>query len=113
MKENRIIRSKICHYFTLIIIIAVFFIICSPKNVVAAYQIDGGECWTNIEWALDSDYTLTCTAGSGANHKIGDTPWEEYKDRIKKIVIGSDITEISESTFKDYTSLEEMRLPST
>ena len=103
-------KRNICFWA---IVFAALFLFFFPEKVQAVYQIDGGECWSNIRWELDSEYTLTCSASSGNLHKIGDTPWEEYKDKIKKIIIENGITEIGYSKFADYANLEEVELPSS
>ena len=94
-----------------IIILGIFIAFgLNGEKLCAASIIDSGTCSRNINWELNSDYTLTLTT-SGVASKISDRPWDQYKDRIKEVVIGSNITEIAESSFMNYEKLEKVQLP--
>ena len=67
----------------------------STTNTIAS-----GNCGENAEWALSFDGILTIS-GSGAmsDNNPNQTPWESYKQQIKHIVIGKDITSIGKFNF--------------
>ena len=110
--ENQNSHKK--YLWSIWIIILFLSISWMPLKVYAASTIASGTCNTGIDWKLDSDYTLHCSAtASGTLHKISVTPWDSYRDQIKKVVIGDEITEIGYRAFKDYTSLEKVELSST
>lgn len=77
----------------------------------------------NITWKLTKDGTLYLSGkGEMPNwvvdpgyfeeiHRHINTPWIEYKNQIKKVIIDSGITTISEGTFSDYRNLKNVILP--
>ena len=74
----------------------------------APYVNDG----KNVTWELTDDGTLTIS-GTGAMKNYGkadadtaDTPWKDYKNDIKKIVIEKEITSIGTNNFAFLPNLE-------
>ena len=74
----------------------------------APYVNDG----KNVTWELTDDGTLTIS-GTGAmrnyvnaGNDTADTPWKDYKNDIKKIVIGKEITSIGTYNFALLPNLE-------
>ena len=74
----------------------------------APYVNDG----KNVTWELTDDGTLTIS-GKGAmrnyvnaGNDTADTPWKDYKNDIKKIVIGKEITSIGTYNFALLPNLE-------
>lgn len=70
-------------------------------NIVAS-----GTCGDNLTWTLDDTGTLTISgAGAMTNLTKSDwsnkkrTPWYEYKDDIKHVVINNDVTSIGARAF--------------
>ena len=75
---------------------------------------DSGMCGENVTWEMYTDGTLMIS-GEGAiedytYHKYGETaaPWTIYREEIKKLVIGKDITEIGEFNFYLCSELTEV-----
>ncbi|MBR5152857.1 MAG: leucine-rich repeat domain-containing protein [Clostridia bacterium] len=75
---------------------------CSEKDGPSGYVTD------TIVWGLDVDNTLTIMG----NGKIPDyskwpsnAPWDNYKNSIKKIVIGDGISRIGSNSFNSFTQL--------
>ena len=74
----------------------------------------------NIQWTLDEENTLTVT-GEGEIQDVdvslyGDwdlTPWNDYAENIKKIVIGEGITYIGLFAFCDCINVEEISMADT
>ena len=62
--------------------------------------IASGSCGENATWELNNEGTLTIN-GSGpmADNNTNQTPWEAYKQQIKQVVIGKDITAIGRFNF--------------
>lgn len=77
----------------------------------------------NITWKLTKDGTLYLSGkGEMPNwvvdpgyfeeiHRHINTPWIGYKNQIKKVIIDTGITTISEGTFSDYRNLKNVILP--
>lgn len=65
-----------------------------------------GTCGTNLTWQLTSDYTLTIS-GTGKTYDFSSTgaPWENYRESIKKIDIGAEVTSIDGHAFSNCTGL--------
>lgn len=60
-----------------------------------------GTCGSNLKWTLSEDGTFTLS-GTGDMTLFGsdeEVPWDAYRDSIKKVVIGSDVTSISANAF--------------
>ena len=79
-------NKKLFIYLIFVLIIGFGF---RGKNIYAATILDSGTCWSNIEWELDSDYTLTLN-GSGPLVDFSSpesTPWYKYCNSINKIVV--------------------------
>ena len=89
----------------------------------AAEIIDSGYCRdidqttgdTNITYTYDSDGVLTISGtGEMVDFKARDrTPWSEYRDDIKKLVIEEGVTSIGERSLGAFTNCKEISLPST
>ncbi len=82
---------------------------------VFAETVANGTCGENLTWVLDSEGTLTIS-GTGAmtNYSWSTHPsWYDYRDSIKKVVIGEGVTSVGEEAFYGYSSLAEVQLPST
>ena len=89
----------------------------SPWNSTAAKENDipfvldwMGE---DLTWELSKDGTLTVSA----NGPMGDfsypneAPWEDQKDKIKKVVISEGVTQIANEAFCDCENLSSVTLP--
>ena len=67
-----------------------------------------GECGENVTWALYADGVLKLE-GSGAMTAYtskSDVPWFAYRTQIKEVVIGKDVTKLSNYAFYKATNLE-------
>ena len=62
--------------------------------------IASGECGENLTWTLDDTGTLTITGtGRMNNYSSGYRPWDAYKNKITKLIIGDDVTNIGSGAF--------------
>ena len=76
------------------------------------------KCGENITWSFNKKTgTLTLKGSGKMDHfaiednedmTVAHTPWEEFKDSIKKVVIGKGITLLSECAFYKCSALEEV-----
>ena len=75
----------------------------TPKPTVVA----SGACGKDAAWALNSAGVLEIT-GSGAmwDNETNRSPWAAYKQQIRQIVIGKDITYIGKFNFFQCRNLE-------
>lgn len=77
-----------------------------------------GQCGDNVSWTLDDDGVLTI---SGTGEMWGwdidydtfeyNTPWQESRGTIKKIIIGAGITSIGNHAFHGCSSLTDLTIP--
>ena len=84
-----------------------------PTAAFAATEVASGTCGANLTWTLDSEGTLTIS-GTGAMKEYEDytkRPWVAYKNDIKKVVIGKEVTTIGKHAFEDCSQLSTVELP--
>lgn len=62
-----------------------------------------------IKWTVYDSGTLVIENAEGGNGLTPNrAPWFEYKDKIKKIVLGDDITGLGDRAFAGYTGITEV-----
>ena len=70
-----------------------------------------GTCGENLIWEL-KDGTLTISGtGSMSNYRYGASPWYDYREQIKTVVIKAGVTSIGSYAFSLCCSLTDIRLP--
>ena len=74
--------------------------------------LDWGICGPNLQWQLNTAGTLTIT-GSGDMYDLYNNPchWEQYADRITRVVFPNTITGIGYGAFLSCEKLTEVTLP--
>ncbi len=74
--------------------------------------VDGGECGDGVNWTLYSN-GLFEVSGEGDMKDYGPytTPWNEYKNRITRIVIGEGVTSVGYCAFYGCYELVSVELP--
>lgn len=87
----------------------------TEKPEVPPYLVDWGrkeetDHETYVEWEYHSSGVLTIRSNRSIRG-INGTPWGEYYDEIKKVVIEEGCLGIGEDTFRGYPVLEEVVLP--
>ena len=84
-------------------------------NKVQAANLGQGMCGNDAEWVLDTAGTLKITGtGPMTNYKDYDQqPWKDYRDRIKKVTIGSGITSIGAYAFDACQKITTVSIPKT
>lgn len=84
--------------------------IVAPEDTLIA----DGECGENMRWTLNNNGTLTVRGkGDMNNYEIGQAPWLQYNDFIKKIVIGYGITHVGDYAFYNLNKLTGAKVPAT
>ena len=88
----------------------------------SSFNGGSGSCGDNLTWKLTTDGTLTIS-GSGAMNNFESTqlgtysfykaPWNDYKNKIKKVVFSGSITSIGNGAFNGCTALTSISLPSS
>lgn len=75
-----------------------------------------GKIGDNVFWSYDTDTHTLSIKGEGAMQSTDsdDQPyWHIYADEIVKVIISEDVTSISDNTFENFTSLEEVVIPAS
>jgi len=74
--------------------------------------IASGSCGTQADWEFTSDAKLT-VSGSGAiaDYVAGEAPWYQYRDSIKEIDVGSEISAIGDYAFYGCYNVESVTIP--
>ena len=98
-------------------------LICTllPTSVFAAGIVASGTCGAqgdNLAWALDSDGTLTIS-GTGEMHDYNyyhldnRTPWFDYNEQIKTVIVKSGVTNIGTYAFFECRALTQVDMADT
>ena len=98
-------------------------LICTllPTSVFAAGIVASGTCGAqgdNLTWTLDSDGTLTIS-GTGEMHDYNDfhldnrTPWVDYNEQIKTVIVKSGVTSIGTYAFYKCGALTQVDIADT
>ena len=98
-------------------------LICTllPTSVFAADIVASGTCGAqgdNLTWTLDGDGTLTIS-GTGDMHDYNyyyldnRTPWFDYAEQIKTVVVKSGVTSIGTYAFYDFGALRQVDIADT
>ena len=98
-------------------------LICTllPTSVFAADIVASGTCGAqgdNLTWTLDSDGTLTIS-GTGEMHDYNyfyldnRTPWFDYNEQIKTVIVKSGVTSISTYAFYECRALTQVDIADT
>lgn len=67
----------------------------------------------NLTWTLSCDSVLTIS-GTGAMYEYyWNTPWMEYKDEVRYVIVEEGVTTIGATAFRDFIHLRQCSLPST
>ena len=81
-------------------------------GIVASGYCGGEGDGTNLTWKLDEEGTLTISGnGSMGKLKQGESPWEQYKESIKKVVMQSGVTSIGAYAFDGCTQINSVEIP--
>ena len=108
--------KKLSRIFVLFVfcLLSTIMIVANPVTVSAEETtvLYSGTCGTNLTWELDDAGTLTIEGtGAMSTYSYGSAPWYSYRSTITKIVIGNNITNISNGAFYGCSSLEELSVP--
>ena len=103
---------KQCNKRLFVVLISMIAVLLLSSSV--AFAASSGECG-DLTWTLNSSGVLTIS-GSGEMEEIYDEDedyWRPNKASIKKLVINSGVTSISDWAFADCSNLTTITLPST
>ena len=104
-------------YTTIFAVLILLFAISFNTNVYAATIVRNGH--TEVLWTLDEEGTLTIGGkGKILSYTIyvggyTDSPWNSFKESIKKVVIKEGITGIGDNAFYRCSNIEKIITPST
>ena len=112
----RCTKNKILSFFLSIIIV----ISISPTLKLNAATVASGKCGTNLTWKVDDNGTLTIS-GSGEmddfdwneETELPETPWVEYLNAIKSVVISGNVTSIGAEAFDECKNLKSVTISNT
>lgn len=74
----------------------------AETEAISVSGAKSGTCGENLTWVLE-DNTLTI---SGSGEMDDGAPWEDYKNKIEKLVLTGGVTKIGAESFYDYDRLE-------
>ena len=88
--------------------IIIFILNC--LSIVKAQK--GRDCGPSCNWTLENG-TLTIEGSGKMYNQSGISPWDNYKNDIKKVIIGEGITSIGKTVFQNHQNLENVILSNT
>ncbi|MBR6310232.1 MAG: leucine-rich repeat domain-containing protein, partial [Paludibacteraceae bacterium] len=82
---------------------------------ISAWADDSGTCGANLTWVFtESDGTLTISGeGDMYNFATTDAPWQEYKEKIKNVILPEGLTTIDQYAFSGAVNLEKITIPAS
>ena len=96
---------------TLSIILAILMVM-SIIPITASAETKSGTCGENATWTYDSStYTLTISGTGEMYDYFWNSPWENFKNGIKTIIISDGITVVTSEAFCDCIQLTSVTLP--
>ena len=76
-----------------------------------------GICGDNLTWTYENGILTISGTGDmylyGGNDDVKPCPWADYRTTITKVVIEDGVTSLGRDSFKDCSSLTEVRIPET
>lgn len=91
--------------------------VCLPLS--ASAEVLEGSCGEDAEWVLNTATGVLTISGTGPMKDaayVDDTPWADYKSKLRKVVVNSGITHIGTGAFDMWASgtmLTTVELPNT
>ncbi len=86
-------------------------------NIQAKCILASGTCGAegdNLTWELSCDSVLTISGtGAMANWSYNSMPWYSYKDIVKEIVIGNNVTNIGKYAFYYCSKIKSVNIPNS
>ncbi|MBO4879315.1 MAG: leucine-rich repeat protein [Clostridia bacterium] len=81
-------------------------------------SVKSGSCGDNVSWFYDEDTHSMYITGSGPmydyvydhTNEVSNTPWEEYRESIESVYIGSGVTRIGNKAFAFCSDLTELEM---
>lgn len=88
--------------------------VLSSGRIDANAAVVKGTCGENITWEYDAQTQELVLSGSGAMEDCDydKVPWNDYRDEIKRVIVGEGITSIGNYAFNECESIESITLPS-
>ena len=69
---------------------------------------------SNIQWSISTDGVMVFTGtGEIPNYPENRTPWFEYADKVKMVIISEGITRVGDFAFDRFVNLESITIPTT
>ena len=78
---------------------------------------ESGDCGIGVSYNFDKKSGLLTIAGSGDTYNYsfsyGNTPWHAYREMVRSVSIGNNVTAIGEALFKDCSNMTTVTIPSS
>lgn len=109
MNKNNSVWKK-----TLATLLAALMLAVSIPISICAETVASGNCGNALIWTLDGSGTLTISGtGEMWNWERFDAPWNNHRDSVVTVVIGSSVTSVGDYAFGGCTSLSDITMPSS
>lgn len=94
--------------------ITTFLLALMATITFASAEVYNGTCGDNLTWSLNTDDGTFTITGEGPMYEYNwDSPWYDYRDTIKSVIVGEGVTTIGATAFRDCRHMQQCSLPST
>lgn len=106
------IKKKITITLLLQIMVILISIICI-KQTYAASMVANGKCGENITWKLDNAGVLTLEGSGYTYENLTESPWKEYQNQVKSVVMKGTFEQIPNKAFYKNTNIKNITMLDT
>ncbi len=78
------------------------------ENVIAS-----GKCGKSMKWSLSNRGFLRISGTGEMSWDSAFSPWDDYRDQIRKVIIEEGVENVSDNAFSQNTALKEVELPNS
>ncbi len=112
---RKIFTSFVAVFFAALLVLPVcaynMWEVPTRVQILADDASTSGELTKTITWRIDGDTLYVEGTGDMPKAGIYDSPWNDYKTAIKKVIVGEGITTVCPYFCSDMTELLEVQLP--
>ena len=103
--------------FKLCLLIAVMTAVLVVFGSITVFASDvSGTCGDNLKWTFDVNTETLTISGTGDMQDYDNpniTPWDQYRSRIKQVVINKGVTSLGSRAFRGFKQLTSVSIPSS
>jgi hypothetical protein len=108
--ERRVFMKKRYLFATMLAVLCLVSVLLMPVDAQAATY--SGTCGDNVKWSLNTSTGVLTISGTGRMTNYGNnSPWLEYREDIKRVVIRDGVTNIGTTAFSCCENITSVVIP--